>query len=187
MDLSRDSVRQSARTWSAAGGRCSYAKPGGHRKGAEAPSWSAVELSERTYGVEEAAVVGGAVGVGVGAVLPLGLSEVGGGAASKPGPRARVAVLRQQEEGDPDRGQGRAGQGQGLVRVVRDRDPKNPQGAIALPGYAVDMLDRRRERMEQRKRDCPPPIGYDVDLIFSVVGMDLAGSGERLASVAASA
>ncbi|MEV4207536.1 site-specific integrase [Nocardia salmonicida] len=56
--------------------------------------------------------------------------------------------------------------GKGLVRVVRDRDPKNPQGTIALPGYAVDMLDRRRERMEQRKRECPPPIGYDVDLIY---------------------
>ncbi|MEV6099598.1 hypothetical protein [Nocardia sp. NPDC051981] len=33
--------------------------------------------------------------------------------------------------------------GEGLVRMVKDDDPKNPQGTIALPQFAVDILDRR--------------------------------------------
>ncbi|MFG3618071.1 tyrosine recombinase XerC [Nocardia sp. NPDC047654] len=56
--------------------------------------------------------------------------------------------------------------GKGLVRVVKDDDPKNPQGTIALPDFAVEILDRRREQMELRKRDNPPPDDYEVDLIF---------------------
>ncbi|MFC9436732.1 tyrosine recombinase XerC [Nocardia sp. NPDC057030] len=56
--------------------------------------------------------------------------------------------------------------GKGLIRVVKDNDPKNPQGTIALPGFAVAMLDRRWERMQLRKQECSPPADYDVDLIF---------------------
>ncbi len=56
--------------------------------------------------------------------------------------------------------------GKGLVRVVNDDDPKNPQGTIALPDFAVEVLDRRWELLRKRKRDCPPPGNYDVDLIF---------------------
>ncbi|WP_338773312.1 tyrosine-type recombinase/integrase [Nocardia vulneris] len=56
--------------------------------------------------------------------------------------------------------------GKGLVRVVKNNDPKNPQGTIALPGFAVAMLDRRRKRIQLRKREFPPPDDYDVDLIF---------------------
>lgn len=56
--------------------------------------------------------------------------------------------------------------GKGLVRVVTDKDPKNPQGTIALPDFAVEVLDRRWKLLQKRKRDCPPPGNYDVDLIF---------------------
>ncbi|WP_433679983.1 site-specific integrase [Nocardia sp. CA-119907] len=57
-------------------------------------------------------------------------------------------------------------QGRGLVRVVKDNDPKNPQGTIALPDFAVEVLDRRWEQMQLRKHENPPPEDYDVDLIF---------------------
>ncbi len=56
--------------------------------------------------------------------------------------------------------------GKGLVRIVKDDDPKNPQGTIALPDFAVTILNQRRERLHLRKSDDPPPEGYDVDLIF---------------------
>ncbi|GAB4587890.1 site-specific integrase [Nocardia sp. IFM 10818] len=56
--------------------------------------------------------------------------------------------------------------GKGLVRVVKDNDPKNPQGTIALPDFAVEVLDRRRDRLEARKRENPPPANYAVDLSF---------------------
>ncbi|MFE3796971.1 site-specific integrase [Nocardia tengchongensis] len=56
--------------------------------------------------------------------------------------------------------------GKGLVRVVKEADPKNPQGTIALPEFAVDILDRRWERLQERKRGNPPPEDYPVDLIF---------------------
>ncbi|MEV6769946.1 tyrosine-type recombinase/integrase [Nocardia sp. NPDC051030] len=54
----------------------------------------------------------------------------------------------------------------GLIRVVKDNDPKNPQGTIVLPDFAVDILDRRWEHLQARKRENPPPAEYDVDLIF---------------------
>ncbi|MGW4366677.1 site-specific integrase [Nocardia takedensis] len=56
--------------------------------------------------------------------------------------------------------------GRGLVRVVKDNDPKNPQGTIALPEFAVEVFDRRWETIQRRKRESPPPDDYDVDLIF---------------------
>lgn len=56
--------------------------------------------------------------------------------------------------------------GIGLVRVVKDNDPKNPQGVIALPDFAVDILVRRQKVLEARKRENPPPSDYPVDLIF---------------------
>ncbi|WP_225727178.1 MULTISPECIES: tyrosine-type recombinase/integrase [unclassified Nocardia] len=63
--------------------------------------------------------------------------------------------------------------GKGLVRVIKDNDPKNPQGTIALPDYAVEILDRRWEKLQERKRENPPPDKYDpqlachpADLIF---------------------
>ncbi|MEU1205534.1 tyrosine-type recombinase/integrase [Nocardia sp. NPDC005825] len=56
--------------------------------------------------------------------------------------------------------------GEGLVRVAKEGDPKNPQGTLALPQFAVDVLDRRWERLQDRKRDNPPPEEYPVDLIF---------------------
>ncbi|MFB8007535.1 tyrosine recombinase XerC [Nocardia sp. NPDC056000] len=56
--------------------------------------------------------------------------------------------------------------GKGLVRVVKDNDPKNPQGTIALPDFAVDILIRRWDRMQERKRENPPPDDYPVNLIF---------------------
>ncbi|WP_378738892.1 tyrosine-type recombinase/integrase [Nocardia brasiliensis] len=54
--------------------------------------------------------------------------------------------------------------GKGLVRVVKDNDPKNPQGTIALPEYAVEVLDRRWEQMQLRKREMPPPTEFDTQL-----------------------
>ncbi|MFF0458337.1 tyrosine recombinase XerC [Nocardia africana] len=56
--------------------------------------------------------------------------------------------------------------GKGLVRVVKEGDRKNPQGTIALPEFAVKILDRRWQRMHLRKKQDPPPVGYEVDLIF---------------------
>ncbi|WP_244976185.1 site-specific integrase [Nocardia huaxiensis] len=54
--------------------------------------------------------------------------------------------------------------GKGLVRVVKDNDPKNPQGTIALPGFAVDILDRRYDRLQARQRENPPPMEFDPTL-----------------------
>lgn len=63
--------------------------------------------------------------------------------------------------------------GKGLVRVVKDNDLKNPQGEIALPDFAVEILDRRWERLQARKRENPPPPTYTVDLIFPSFGWTL--------------
>ncbi|MEG8184290.1 tyrosine-type recombinase/integrase [Nocardia terpenica] len=56
--------------------------------------------------------------------------------------------------------------GKGLVRIVKDNDPKNPQGEIALADFAVEILDRRWARTQLRKQENPPPDDYGVDLIF---------------------
>ncbi|MFE3254336.1 tyrosine-type recombinase/integrase [Nocardia sp. NPDC059229] len=42
--------------------------------------------------------------------------------------------------------------------------PKNPQGTIALPDFAVDILDRRFERLAERNRENPAPKEFGLRL-----------------------
>jgi hypothetical protein len=56
--------------------------------------------------------------------------------------------------------------GNGLVRVVKEGDRKNTQGTIALPEFAIRILDRRWERMQLRKQHNPASVGYEEDLAF---------------------
>lgn len=46
--------------------------------------------------------------------------------------------------------------GKGLVRVTDDDDPKNHTGIMALPEFAIAMLNRRKDEMAARRQASPP-------------------------------
>lgn len=57
--------------------------------------------------------------------------------------------------------------GKGLQRIEKDDDPKNRQGIIALPEFAVEMLKHRRATLAARRLASPPdPESEVLDLVF---------------------
>ncbi|MFE3057108.1 hypothetical protein [Nocardia sp. NPDC059239] len=56
--------------------------------------------------------------------------------------------------------------GQGLARIVREADPKNRKGRIALPEFAVVILTKRKQVLAERKRTRPPAEPAEYDLVF---------------------
>lgn len=57
--------------------------------------------------------------------------------------------------------------GKGLIRIAKTDDPKNHTGTIALPEFAMEILERRKAALAARRLTSPPdPENEEPDLVF---------------------